>query len=272
MKASYIGILCLLFGSLSKLQAQFTWTNVEKEVSFRYGFTQQQNANIPVEVMTQNNGFASAYAPITSENKPTFTPTYTQMYGLDFGLRFLFTKHFFTKINLGVNEQFFGYSQNYEDEHIGTVDVNTRVKYFGIPLTMGSGYSYPFDWDNKGNVGAVNLFLSGFITPLISPTGVSGVDIFSRERLDNGLIYSRDSETIVSGISGIRMADFTAIYGGVVSLSVELNEVTLTLEYRRFSGFGILNANPDNQSFFDSGKRGDWNGHSIDIGISFRFY
>jgi hypothetical protein len=254
------------------LKAQFTWTNVEKEVSFRYGFTQQENTLIPVEVMTRNNQFTSQFAPITSENTATFNPSYTRMYGLDFGLRFLFTKHFFSKINLGVNEQFFGYSQSYEDESVGTVDINTRVKYFGIPFTMGSGFSLPFDWDDKGNVGAVNLFLSGFMTPLISPTGTSGIDVFTREPLDNGFTYSRESDPIIDGIGSNRMADITGIYGGVISLSVEFNEVTFTIDYRRFSGFGVLNANPDNRSFFDSGERGDWFGHSIDIGFSFRFY
>lgn len=272
MNGHYLYAICLAMASYFPLQAQFTWTNVEKEVSFRYGFTQHHNANVPVEILTNNSQFKDSYAPITTDNTPKFTPTYTQMYGLDFGLRFLFNKYLFSKINIGVNEQLFGFSHSYQDPTVGDVDVTTRIKYFGVPLTAGSGISIPFDWDKQGNVGAVNFFVSGFITPLMSPTGTSGIEVFTREPLDNGTTFGIDSEPIIDVTDGSRLADITGIYGGVVSLSLEFNEVTLTLEYRGFSGFGIVNANPANNPFYDSGKRTDWHGHSIDIGVSFRFY
>lgn len=271
-KRTFLFISITLLISLQQMSAQFSWGNVEKELTFKYGITQQENGDIPVEIMTRNNDFINEFAPITTEGTSTFNPSYTRNYGLDFGLRFFFTENWFLKSNLGVSEQFFGYSRRYENDEYGFLDVNTRLKYFSIPFSMGGGYSFPFDWDKEGNVGAVNIYLNGFIHTLISPSsGVSEISAQTFQPLDNERTF-RQEEPIVDGINRIRLIGTSLIYGASAGFSVEFNELTFLVEYKRFQGIPNLSQSIENADALNQGIRSDWFGHVIELGVSFRFY
>ncbi len=271
-KRTFLFLIFTIILSHKQVKAQFSWGNVEKELTFKYGITQQENSTIPVEIMTRNNQFINEFAPITTEGTSSFNPSYMRNYGLDFGLRFFFTEHWFAKTNLGVSEQFFGYSKRYENDEYGFLDVNTRLKYFSIPFSMGGGYSIPFDWDNEGNVGAINIYMNGFVHTLISPSsGVSEISAQTFQPLDNGNTY-RQEEPIIDGISRIRLIGTSLIYGATAGLSLEVNELTFLVEYRRFQGIPNLSRSIENAEALDQGIRSDWFGHSIEFGVSFRFY
>lgn len=263
--------ITLFISSLSlSTWGQLRWQIVEKEASFLFGLTQHQNSAIPVEVMTNDNGFMANYQPISS-GEQTFNPSYTRMYALRFGLRLFFNEHWFVRGGLGVQEQFFGYSNDFNHPR-GSAQVTARTKYFGIPLDIGGGFSLPFYYPGEINraVGAVNFYVGGFFTSLWSPRGQSEVLLNTVDSLDNGRQYLDFIE--FEGIQSGRMRDVTSIFGGIGAISIEYNDVTFSIEYRRFIGNSMLNANPLNQPVFDQGVRTDWYGHSIEFGISFRFY
>ncbi|MCH8545187.1 MAG: hypothetical protein LAT54_00490 [Cryomorphaceae bacterium] len=269
---TFLFLFVSLFISHQQVNGQFSWVNVEKELTFKYGLTQQENGAIPVEIMTRNNDFINEFAPITSEGTSSFNPSYTRNYGLDFGLRFFFNEHWFAKTNLGVSEQFFGYSKRFENDEYGFIDVNTRLKYFAIPFSMGGGYSFPFDWDEDGNVGAINIYVNGFFNTLISPSsGVSEITAQTFQPLENGNTYTPDSP-IIDGINRIRLIGTSIIYGATAGISFEFNELTFLVEYRQFQGIPNLSRSIENTNALNQNIRSDWYGHSIEFGVSFRFY
>jgi hypothetical protein len=270
IKGGNIFTLIILFAYSGNISGQFAWHNVEKEVAFRYGFNQHRNDKIPVSMLVNDINFADNYAPITTDGNKIFIPNYTRMYALDFGLRIFFTENWFIRGNMGVQEQFFGYAADYEHPR-GTAAVSARVKYFGIPLSLGGGYSIPFGWGKgSSNVGAFNVYISGFFNSLMSPRGQSEIFLNTVDSLNDGRQFN--DFTVFDGIQSGRMRSITSIFGGLFGLSVEFNEITFSFEYRRFAGNSVLNANPVNDPVFLQGSRTDWYGHSLEFGVSFRFY
>lgn len=257
--------------SASKLQAQkIRWGIIEKEATFTYGVAKQENGNIPNSIMTRNMGFTNEFAPITTEGESTFTPSYSRMYALNFGMRLFFNENWFIRTNIGFQEQFFGYDRLFTHE-VGVVEVSAWAKYFGVPISFGGGYSIPFSYNTQaGDVGAVNFYVGGFVNSLMSPRGQSEVTVTTAMELESGLQY--DDYVFFNGIQDGRMRSYTSIFGWLAAISIEYNEITFSVEYLKFSGHSIFNGAPENDAVMNSGERTDWFGHALQFGVAFRFY
>jgi hypothetical protein len=266
-QALFIVLLSII--SSTGFAQKLKWSIIEKEANFLFGLNNQQNPNIPVEIMANDNGFMQAYQPITG-GEQEFIPSYSRMYALRFGLRLFLNEHWFVRTGIGVQEHFFEYRNNFSHPR-GTADVYARLKYFGIPLDLGVGYAIPFYYPGDGgNVGAVNIYGGAFFTALWSPRGQSEVILNTVDSLDNGRQYQ--DFIVFDGIQSNRMNRATGMYGTIAAISVEFNEITFSFEYRNFNSLNVLNANPLNEPITQQGIDTRWFGHSLEFGIAFRFY